>query len=178
MLPPLVSLLALAALQAAQPHVEGDKTGEYLVVTIDSKHFDEHYRYVAHKAAAFHHAAAIDWDGQSCERLLAELRGRIPSNVLFIVRPEDLDINLHRRIISICNRVDDDPFADFCFGYLTARTPEGLEALWARTVALHEHGLASKAWVQSSITSGQKSMRYEEGNSGLRKDAGFTGPSL
>jgi hypothetical protein len=170
-------LIALAALELTQP-VEDILPNGFLVVSVQPNHFDDHYRATRDAAAEFHRALKIDWDGEHVEPLLAKLRFNQPANVLFIVRPEDLDINLHRRIISICNKVDDDPFADFSFGYLTARTPEVLESLWARTVTLHEKGLASHTWVQSSITSGQKSMRYEEGNSGLRKDAGFTGPSL
>jgi hypothetical protein len=174
-------LALLVALTAAIGQPAADKSptsGDYLVVGVRSERFDDHYRAIRDRAVDFHHASTIDWDGLNGESLLARLRVHPPARVLFILRPEDLDINLHRRIVSICNRVDDDPFADFTFGYLTARTPEALEALWARTVELHEHGLAGHIWVQSSITSGQKSMRYEEGNSGIRRDAGFTGPSL
>jgi hypothetical protein len=174
----LAPLLVVAAATCTQATTSTLPHHDYLVVAVNPRPVDDGYHTVPVSVKSFHNGWVEGWDGRDESGLREIMHRQTPVDVLFIVRPEDLDINLHRRILSVCTRMDDDPFCDFSFGYLTARTPEALMALWNRTVELHSHGLANHTWVQSSITSGQKSMRYEDGNSGLRKDAGFSGPSL
>jgi hypothetical protein len=61
-----------------------------------------------------------------------------PTYVAIVLRPEELDANLHADFLELACRIDDDPFPDFTFGYLVApdvdtlrrqtRTAEGADA--------------------------------------------------
>jgi hypothetical protein len=47
-----------------------------------------------------------------------------PGRVLVLIRPESLDVDVHFEILERASRLDDDPFVDFAFGYLTGASPE------------------------------------------------------
>jgi hypothetical protein len=52
---------------------------------------------------------------------LTELR---PGFVAIVIRPEDLDVNVHFDLLERAARLDADPFMDFAFGYFTGATAE------------------------------------------------------
>lgn len=58
---------------------------------------------------------------EAAMRRLGELR---PGCVVVLVRPSTLDVNFHFELLEQASRLDDDPFVDFAFGYMTGRTPE------------------------------------------------------
>ena len=61
------------------------------------------------------------------EPLAEVLRAARPAHVAIVLRPEQLDFSLARRFLQLATEVDDDPFVDFAFGYITGRT--GKDAL-------------------------------------------------
>lgn len=150
----------------------------YLVVAVDlgPAPRDDGYRRAADAAAAFHHAAVAAWDGRDFAALAQLLRDRRPRDVLFVLRPDTLDLVLHRRLLLLSATLDDDPLPDVAFGYLTAEDGAGCASLWRRTEALHGKGTLRGEWVQASVCSGEKSFRYANGVSPLQQKAGFTGP--
>src|SRR5688572_12884666 len=79
-----------------------DTPGGYVVVTVglDAKN-PEHARFgeVAGQVAAFHRGTVVSFDGGDFDRLAKMLKDHAPQNVLFVVPPELLDINVHRRIL-------------------------------------------------------------------------------
>lgn len=54
-------------------------------------------------------------------RRLQQLR---PGFVIVLIRPASLDVNFHFEFLERASRLDDDPFVDFAFGYLTGATPD------------------------------------------------------
>jgi len=130
---------------------------------------------VARAAAKHHGGRLIEFDGKSFDDLETTLRQADPSNVLFVVRPEAFDVNLHRRLALLSARVDDDPFCDFAFGYLTARNGAALAKLWERTVAAHKKGLAGTTWIATAVAPNFDPIAIEGNIPAIAKAAGFTG---
>ena len=141
---------------------------------------DAAFSAVAKKAAAFHNATTIAWDGHDTKALLDQLQtnAKTPNDILFVVRPERFDMMLHRRILLSLTDLDDDPLLDATFGYLTARDAKALEALWQRTETLHRDGLRARIWHSVGVTSGMKSTTYAGHCSELEQAAGFRGDSF
>jgi len=151
--------------------------GGYLVVRVALDKADpghEGFQRAAERVAGFHRAQSVDWDGSDPDALIAAFAER-PRNVLFVVPPDVLDVNLHRRVLLASAGLDDDVFPDFAFGYLTARDGAGVESLWKRNERLHETGLGSTVWLSTSVTSGMKSTLYPDSVPALAKEAGFRG---
>ncbi|HEX5053409.1 MAG TPA: tetratricopeptide repeat protein [Planctomycetota bacterium] len=151
----------------------------YLVVAIDlaaDRAADAGYLAAAHAAGAFHGGDVWAWDGEDFGSLERQLRERGPENVLFVARPERLDLVLHRRILLLSAGIDDDWFVDFAFGYLTAEDGAACERLWQRIVTVHRRSPLHGVWWQASVTSNATSLEYADAASALAKAAGFRGP--
>lgn len=154
--------------------------GGYLVVTVDldaARAADAGYAAAARSAQAFHAGQEWAWDGADFAALERQLRLRAPANVLFVLRPDQLDLVLHRRVLLLATAIDDDWFADFAFGYLTAENGAACKALWPRIADLHRRGpLDGGVWWQASVTSNKTSLVYENAPPALAAQAGFRGP--
>ncbi len=134
------------------------------------------YAKVANMAKKFHRAELIRFSNpEDLERRLLKTQAE---NVLIFATPHLLDLNFHRRILRSCFRVDSDPFADFCFGYLTAENSKELELFWRRIESVHKNGLANKVFRGYAVASGMKSTVYEGFMPQAIKDAGFKGSTL
>lgn len=134
------------------------------------------YSEVAKSAAEFHKGTVISYSNGS--DLASKLKSETFDNVLILVPPKMLDLQFHRRILNVCLHQDDDPFADFCFGYLTARNGTQLKKFWERILQLNKNGLASKTWRGYAITSGMKSTIYDKYIPEIAKAAGFSGKTI
>src|SRR5262245_31172030 len=176
----LLVALALATVVTAQesPPSSAPAVG-YVVVAValkeppgpDSSAFEA----VARDAAKFHAGRLVEFDGKSFDQLEKTLRQADPTFVLFVIRPQDFDVNFHRRVALMSARMDDDLFADFSFGYLTARDGAALAKLWERTVALHKKGLASKTWLETAVAQKFDPIKIDGHIPEIAKAAGFTG---
>jgi TolA-binding protein len=154
------------------------KPGGYVVVTVALNEKDAEditFAAVARKVAAFHRGEVIPFDGKDFDALAQALKQRTPKNVLFVIPPARLDINLHRRILLLSASLDEDIFPDFSFGYFTARDGAALEKLWQRTEGLHKNGLKSRTWLGTAVTSGMKSTVYPDYIPEAARAAGFKG---
>ncbi|MDQ7779066.1 MAG: lanthionine synthetase LanC family protein [Planctomycetota bacterium] len=56
--------------------------------------------------------------------LRRKLRQLQPRYVCFVLKPQDIDANLQRRMLAMSTRMDDDPFCDFAYGFITGRAPQ------------------------------------------------------
>ncbi|MEM9381467.1 MAG: zf-HC2 domain-containing protein [Planctomycetota bacterium] len=156
-----------------------DEAGDYLVVRVGLDPDDvEHAGFLdaARAAEVFHGAEAWDWDGRDFDALEGELRRRLPGNVLFVLPPERLDLVLHRRIVLLGARLDDDGFMDVAFGYLTAEDGAACRRFWRRIEDVHARGAVAGTWWQSSVATLDRSLCYEDSPPPLAAAAGFRGP--
>ncbi|MBK8098162.1 MAG: hypothetical protein IPK26_13705 [Planctomycetes bacterium] len=122
-LPIAVTLLAvtlLAATAAAQ-------TADYVVLAAfaASDPFDA----PAQTLARHRQATLLRFDPQHLDPVRAALREAKPKNVALVLRPDQLDFPFARRFLQLATEIDDDPFVDFAFGYITGRTAADAEAL-------------------------------------------------
>ncbi len=153
-------------------------TGKTLVVSLDLLAPDSEGRRfleVAGEIARFHHADRLDFASADLPGMEAALRERRPQAVIFVLRPESLDVQLHRHLLLLSEHLDEDVFPDFVFGYLTAANGEELARLWERTRAAHEHGLSSRQWRSLFVTGSDASMTYPSYIPELAIAGGFEG---
>jgi hypothetical protein len=173
----LAAWLMLLTAAAGTPG-QDSRPGGYVVVAValgEPRAESAAFLNVAREAAKFHHARLVDFDGASFDALEAQLRAADPANVLFVIRPETFDLNFHRHVVLLSARMDDDPFCDFSFGYLTAKDGAALARLWKRTVALHEKGLAGNTWIDTAVAPKFDPIVIEGNIPAIAKAAGFTG---
>jgi tetratricopeptide (TPR) repeat protein len=156
----------------------GTSAGKPLVVCLDLVAEDletRRFRDVAEDVASYHHAERLDLSTADLAGLEAALRERRPSAVIYVLRPDSLDVQLHRHLLLLSVHLDEDLFPDFTFGYLTAANGEDLGKLWKRTRAVHEHGLSSHEWRSLFVTGSDASMTYPGYIPGLATAGGFEG---
>lgn len=155
--------------------------GSYLVVELGLDAEDPRYEgfvEVAKQIAAFHRGRCVEAEPEALDELEALLAREDPQQVLYVIYPEALDVVLHRKLLLLSARVDDDPLPDFAFGYFTHGSEKGLRELWKRTKRLHEKGLSGRRWVSAFVTGGMKSTIWQSYCGELEKAAGFDGPGI
>lgn len=79
--------------------------------------------------ATHRQARLVRFDPPDLEPARAALRTAQPRHVAVVLRPDQLDFALARRFLQLATELDDDPFVDFEFGYITGRTAEDAQAL-------------------------------------------------
>jgi hypothetical protein len=67
------------------------------------------------------------FDPAKLDPTLAELRQAPPRFVVFVLPPEKIDVDLSHAILEMATKVDDDPFVDFEYGFVTGH--DGAAAL-------------------------------------------------
>ena len=173
----LISLVAGCALVAQAPP-EATARGHVIVrVSLEEGTPDaEGYRAAAAAAGAFHRAPVVSWDGEDFDALTDMLRRRQVSSAQFVLRPQTLDLVLHRRILLAAARLDDDWFCDLSFGYLTAEDGRGCQELWRRIERRHRDGVVQGTWWRASVTSNPSSLHYPSAAPATAAAAGLQGP--
>jgi hypothetical protein len=93
---------------------------------------------------AYDEAARVLRDGRNAEIVrfdpadLAPVRAALiaaaPRNVALVMRPEQIDFVFARRFLQLATEIDDDPFVDFAYGYITGLTPDDATALARRGI--------------------------------------------
>ncbi len=106
-----------AALLLALPAAAGD----YAVLSGVGE--TDPYYPAAAAIAQFHKTTDIVlFDPEHPEEALARLRELKPAQVAIVVRPEQIDVSSVQRFIKVAAQVDEDPFVDFNFGFITGAT--------------------------------------------------------
>lgn len=99
--------------------------GDHVVLEGPSK--DPGFRAAAARLAERRDAEILRFDPLAPEKLLPRLRALAPRYVTIVLPPEHVEFGFQRRFLDVATRLDDDPFPDFAFGYVTGAT--GKEAL-------------------------------------------------
>lgn len=178
---PTLVTFALVILATAALSGQGSKPGDaggYVVVSVALSGKDAEtaaFANVAREAAKLHGAKVLEFDGNGFDDLEKRLRAADPANVLFVIKPDAFDLNFHRRVTLMSARIDDDPFCDFSFGYMTAKNGAAVAKLWERTVALHKKGLPNKVWNDLGVASKFDPSKIDGFIPEIAKAAGFQG---
>jgi hypothetical protein len=94
----------------------------------------------ARHLAEHHRARIVRFDPADLAPLRGELATAAPRHVALVMRPGQIDFAFQRRFLQLATEVDDDPFVDFAFGYLTGATGEEALALAQRGTAREPKG--------------------------------------
>jgi len=107
-------------------------------------------------------------------RRLAQLQ---PRHVALVLRPEDVDVNLHRGLLKVACALDDDPFVDFAFGYITGPTAKDALRMVEGAIRVEAEGLP-KTWFEASVVSASASYVGEGPGIPLARELGFAGKEI
>jgi hypothetical protein len=105
----------------------------YVVATTAKKGGD--FDAAVRALAEHRNAKVIRFDPKDLSDLQALLRKAGPTDCGIVIEPEKLDADLARRILMMACDLDDDPFPDFNYGFITGATGEEALNLVKRTIA-------------------------------------------
>ncbi len=103
---------------------------------------DDPYHAAARKLARLRKAKILRF--ARLTDLTQKLRQLGPTYATFVLRPETIDINFHYRVLAWAAALDDDPFVDLAYGFLTGQTAADLSAWIDRIAAAQERPLPRK----------------------------------
>ncbi|MBK8975978.1 MAG: hypothetical protein IPM29_08630 [Planctomycetes bacterium] len=126
-------LFATALVAAAQSPPAAPTATDYVVLA--SFAADDPYDAAARRLAERYAAPLLRFDPADLRALRAELAARQPRYAALVVRPDQLDFDLARRVLQISTELDADPFVDVSFGYVTGRTAADALAFVDATLA-------------------------------------------
>jgi hypothetical protein len=89
---------------------------------------------VAEKLAAHRRGKIVSLDIENLNAFRDVLRQKPPQYVAIVLRPEQLDYDFARKLLVMATQIDDDPFVDFSYGFVTAATAEEALAFVARSI--------------------------------------------
>ena len=116
---------------------------DYLVLVEPGE--NESYLPAANTLASLHQGQVVKIDADDTAALLATLREHSPRYVAFVLPPQRIDVQLAHRILEISTQVDDDPFVDFEYGYITGRDGQAALRFVERIAAAWKREYGSRA---------------------------------
>ncbi|NLF16727.1 MAG: hypothetical protein GX595_05645, partial [Lentisphaerae bacterium] len=96
-------------------------TRESYVVLTDLARSDPYFAAATHLQKR-HRATLVRFAPGRLNEAVRALRAKAPQFVAVVLRPESLDVNLAYDLLEMSCRLDDDPFPDFAYGYITGAT--------------------------------------------------------
>ncbi len=104
---------------------------------------DGAYLPAAGALAAQHGGRVVEFDSDDSGALLTLLREHSPRYVAFVLPPQRIDVQLAHRFLEVSTQVDEDPFVDFEYGFITGRDGEAALRFVERIIAAwkREYGL-------------------------------------
>jgi hypothetical protein len=88
-----------------------------------------------------------------------------------------MDVNLLRRILTLSVALDEDPFCDFAFGFITGKTAQATETFVDNIIKATQMELP-KRYVQPAVISKGKSHITEYGGHPIIHNAGYQGKAI
>ncbi|MFN0134617.1 MAG: hypothetical protein ACKVS9_00700 [Phycisphaerae bacterium] len=82
----------------------------------------------------FHAGKLVRFDANSLDPLERELRELQPRHVAIVVPPAIIDVEFAHRMLEVSTRIDDDPFCDFAFAFVTGRDGAAAERFVRRGI--------------------------------------------
>ncbi|MDG6224769.1 MAG: hypothetical protein QCI82_04565 [Candidatus Thermoplasmatota archaeon] len=98
-----------------------DVPSTYVIATTANS--TDPYRDAAEALALFRGGTVIEFSVDDLPSLMEGLKEMDARYVAVVVRPLEMDINFHRSFVMNSTTLDDDPFPDFSWGYITGATP-------------------------------------------------------
>jgi hypothetical protein len=95
----------------------------YIVLTSIDNITDDFF-HSAYALADYRDAEIIVFDPENLDLILPELIDLNPRYVAVVVKPEELHINFIREFLMMSTMLDDDPFSDFSYGFITGATAD------------------------------------------------------
>ena len=99
-----------------------DASSTYVIATTANS--TDPYRDAAEALALFRGGTVIEFSVDDLPSLMEELKQMDARYVAVVVRPLEMDINFHRAFVMNSTTLDDDPFPDISWGYITGATPQ------------------------------------------------------
>lgn len=161
-MPPFARALFVLLIAAASAAIGND----YLVVDLVGP--KDPYYAAAECLAKLRGGEVVSSDAQQFSDLRETLHGKQPHYVAVVVRPDDLDVNLARSFLKLSTEIDDDPFVDFAYGFITGDTPETALSLARRGFDAEQNrreptiavaGVGEKAITRSAVSQQQFPLR-------------------
>jgi hypothetical protein len=141
MTPPFLAALALALSQESAPASRPTSAPAPRLLVVEYGNGASRYHETVMKLAA---RRGGEWarlpDTKNPALLTGLLRERTADAVAIAIGPEELDINLHRRVLDAISKVDDDPLPDATLGYLTG-DPKDVAAMLEAEARIERDGL-------------------------------------
>ena len=110
--------------------------GAYLVLVPQ----DAPFRSAAGRLARYRRAEVVAFSPESPADSLETLIRKNARHVAIFVEPEDMDVNLVRTFVVLSTLLDEDPFCDFAFGFVTGSTPKKVDAFVKRMIEADKKG--------------------------------------
>ncbi|GEM_PF-4688599 len=158
----LVLALALLGLLPSSSSADADR----YVVALGAPEGDA-YEAAACEIASLHAGATIvRFDPVDLDALSAELRAIRPRYVCVVLPREAMDVKLARRFLLMATGIDEDPFVDFSYGFVTGADAEGALA-FARNIARKaREGTRTKSILSCAICDMDVCQTWEEDEAG------------
>lgn len=104
----------------------------------------------------FRQATILHFDPADLSGLLDKLKEIKPRYLALIMKPLELDINFARRFLMISTQVDDDPFADFSYGFITGANADDARQFVQNIIDAERGGIENQplsisGWAASSL---------------------------
>ncbi|MFC1587520.1 tol-pal system YbgF family protein [Planctomycetota bacterium] len=103
------------------------------------------YYQAAKKMAEFRNGTIVRFDPENPDAVKEKLKELGARYVCVVVKPGQIDINLLRRMLILSIALDDDPFCDFAFGFITGKTAKGAEKFVDNIIKADTMELAKRA---------------------------------
>ncbi|MBI5218472.1 MAG: T9SS type A sorting domain-containing protein [Bacteroidia bacterium] len=98
-------------------------SGTYVILTSVSDTTDAYYQAVQ-ALSDYRSAQVIQFDPANVNAILPVLINVAPRYVAVVVKPIELHINFIRQFLMMSANLDDDPFSDFSYGFITGATAQ------------------------------------------------------
>jgi hypothetical protein len=112
------------------------KNAGKLVILTDLAKSDPWYVLVTRLRQAKKAAAVITFPEGRIGAAKRELSKELPEFAIVVTKPDHLDVNVHFELLETLAALDDDPFVDVAFGYVTGATLDEAKAFVERILTL------------------------------------------
>jgi hypothetical protein len=119
----LTFLSALMCMVVASATASPKPKGKYAIVT-NLASDDGYYKAVEGLKKIHPKARIFRFEGRNLKTVEKALKEWKPLNVAVVLKPADLDMNFQGEFLQLCTGIDDDPFCDFSYGYVTGATAQ------------------------------------------------------
>jgi len=139
----LPSLASLGSLAVAASVMAGGSDHGYVVLL--ERGADPEFRPAAERLARLHDAPVEVFDPANLASLQERLRALQPWHAAFVTQPRTIDVQFVQDLIEHLISLDDDPFLDVRFAFITGRDGAAAERFVAATEAARQRTPSGKA---------------------------------